>query len=169
MANTMCTDYSDSDDNPECILTVTNDGAKRVLYACISGEDACSWANASWGSDPGFPSPYLSANRGSFFQWAPVSPGSKTLIGTTITITDTSAGGSDFYEYCQIGGSVDYQYGCDANYYSKNPMQSTSMVCEPCPQNGRSPTGTTAISECYINGTFDDSIGSGRYDGNCYW
>lgn len=69
---------------------------------------------------------------------------------------------------------------CIKGYYGTPQLERFNFNkctgCEPCPSSGdiagtTAGPGVTAITECYLPfGTaFSDSIGSGVYDGNCYY
>jgi len=84
------------------------------------------------------------------------------------------------WEHASVGKWVDNMtivketgYGCVANYYTTATTHSSSMTCLACPPSGigKSESGNTAITGCYIpaNTVLTDVSGSYEYVSDCYY
>ncbi|MCM1294614.1 MAG: hypothetical protein NC311_03570 [Muribaculaceae bacterium] len=71
-------------------------------------------------------------------------------------------------EKCPVANSTctsATSFKCNANYYKNG------NTCSPCPQSGKSATGSTAITSCYLPSgtTGSDTTGTYKYTADCYY
>ncbi len=89
----------------------------------------------------------------------------KCASGYYGTATSSTSGCTKCPSNATCAGGNGSTFRCNANYYK------SGSACEPCPNGGKSSSGSTDITSCYLSAgtSFSDSTGSGEYSGNCYY